>query len=205
MNRRRFIWQEAETQSGLPSSYTAVDYLQSSGAQWIDTGYRYGAGSDVEIKFSAPDTDNGTELGAQDSSDVKHKFAIVLTGGTLLWFARGGDAQSVSVKNMQKPLALRNVGNLFKVTDSAGNEKTISVEDTGFVGPELTMYLFARHTPTGATGMSKSQIYYCRFYESGELVCDMRPCLNADGVPCMYDLIRRRTLYNQGTGSFTWG
>ena len=205
MNRRRFIWQEAQAQSGLPVGYTAVDYLQASGGQWIDTGYRYGANSDVEIKFSAPDTDNGTELGAQDSSDAKHKFAIVLTGGTLLWFARGGDAQSVSVKNMQKPLALRNVGNLFKVTDSAGNEKTISVEDTGFVGSQLSLYLFARHTPTGATDMSKSQIYYCRFYENGELVCDMRPCLNADGVPCMYDLIRRRTLYNQGTGSFTWG
>ena len=32
MNRRRFIWQEAETQSGLPEGYTAVDYLQASGA-----------------------------------------------------------------------------------------------------------------------------------------------------------------------------
>ena len=205
MNRRRFIWQEAETQSGLPSSYTAVDYLQSSGTQWIDTGYKYGASSDVEIKFSAPDTDNGTDLGAQDSNDNKYKFAIVLAGGNLLWFARGGDSRNFHVSDMQKPLILRNVGNLFKVTDSAGKEQTLTVTDNGFVGSQLSIYLFARHTPTGAIQMSKSQIYYCRFYENDELVCDMRPCLDADGVPCMYDLIRRRTLYNQGTGSFTWG
>ena len=38
MNRRRFIWQEAETQSGLPEGYTAVDYLQSSGTQWMQRG-----------------------------------------------------------------------------------------------------------------------------------------------------------------------
>lgn len=106
---------------------------------------------------------------------------------------------------MQKPLILRNVGNLFKVTDDTGKERTKTVEGAGYVGPERTIYLFARHTTTGATNMSKSQIYYCRFYENGELVCDMRPCLDADGVPCMYDLIRRRTLYNQGTGSFAWG
>lgn len=204
MNRRRFIWQEAETQSGLPSSYTAVDYLQASGKQWIDTGYSYGANSDVEIKFDAPAEDNGTDLGAQDSNDAKYKFAIVLAG-ILLWLGRGSDGNNIHVDGMKKPITLRNIGKLFKVTDDAGKERTTTIEDAGYVGPERTIYLFARHTPTGATNMSKSQIYYCRFYENGELVCDMRPCLDADGVPCMYDLIRRRTLYNQGTGSFTWG
>ena len=204
MNRRRFIWQEAQAAIPLPEGYTAVDYLQASGGQWIDTGYRYGANSDVEIKFDAPAGDNGTDLGAQDSNDAKYKFVIVLAG-ILLWLGRGSDGNNIHVDGMQKPITLRNIGKLFKVTDDAGKERTTTIEDAGYVGPERTIYLFARHTPTGATNMSKSQIYYCRFYENGELVCDMRPCLDADGVPCMYDLIRRRTLYNQGTGSFTWG
>ena len=109
MNRRRFIWQEAETQSGLPSSYTAVDYLQASGKQWIDTGYSYGANSDVEIKFDAPAEDNGTDLGAQDSNDAKYKFAIVLAG-ILLWLGRGSDGNNIHVDGMQKPITLRNIG-----------------------------------------------------------------------------------------------
>ena len=45
----------------------------------------------------------------------------------------------------------------------------------------------------------------CKHYSGDELIQDFVPCLNADGVPCMYDLIRRRTFYNKGTGSFTWG
>lgn len=31
------------------------------------------------------------------------------------------------------------------------------------------------------------------------------PCLDADGVPCLYDLISKTAFYNQGTGSFIWG
>lgn len=31
------------------------------------------------------------------------------------------------------------------------------------------------------------------------------PCLDANGVPCLYDLIGKTALYNQGAGSFTWG
>lgn len=201
MNRRRFIWQEAETQSGLPSSYTAVDYLQSSGTQWIDTGYRYGASSDIEVKFGA--SAGGTLLGAMDLNDAKYGFVIVLSG-IYLWLGRGS-ATNIHVDGMQKPITLRNIGKLFKVTDDTGKERTKTIEDAGYVGPEQTIYLFARHTPTGATQISKSQIHCCRFYENGELICDMRPCLDADGVPCMYDLVRRRTLYNQGTGSFAWG
>lgn len=85
MNRRRFIWQEAQAQSGLPSSYTAVDYLQSSGAQWIDTGYKYGIGSDIEVKLGT--SANGALLGAQDSDDNKYKFAVVISGDTF-WVAR---------------------------------------------------------------------------------------------------------------------
>lgn len=203
MDRRRMLMLQQEKLM-LPEGYTAVDYLQASGAQWIDTGYKYGASSDVEIKFSAPDTDDGTDLGAQDSSDAKYKFVIVLAG-ILLWLARGSSGTNINVNGMKKPITLRNIGNFFKVIDDAGEERTKTIEDAGYVGPELTIYLFARHTPTGATDMSKSQIYYCRFYENGELICDMRPCLDSNGTPCMYDLIRRRTLYNQGTGSFAWG
>lgn len=201
MNRRRFIWQKAQAQSGLPEGYTAVDYLQSSGTQWIDTGYKYGIDSDIEVKFGT--SAGGALAGAQDSDDNKYKFVIVPIGSSL-WVGRGTSA-ALDMSDMIKPLTLKNASSLFKLTDSRGKEKEVVSNNPDYVGSQLTIYLFARHTPTGTTNMSKSQIYYCRFYENGELVCDMRPCLDTDGVPCMYDLVRKQTVYNQGTGSFTWG
>ena len=200
MNRRRLMAFE-KSGGGLPEGYTAVDYLQSSGTQWINTGYKYGIESDIEVKFGT--YANGTLLGAQDSDNNNYKFVIVLIGDNL-WAGRGTSVQ-LYMGGMIKPLTLKNTSSLFKLTDSIGEEKRAVSNNPDYVGSQLTIYLFARHTPTGTTNMIKSQIYYCRFYENGELVCDMRPCLDADGVPCMYDLIRQQTLYNKGTGSFTWG
>ena len=200
MNRRRLMALK-KSGGGLPSGYTAVDYLQSSGAQWIDTGYKYGIDSDIEVKFGT--YANGTLLGAQDSDDNNYKFVIVIIGDNL-WTGRGNSVV-LNMYNMIKPLILKNMSSLFKLIDSTGKEKSEASNNPNYVGSQLSIYLFARHTPTGTTNMIKSQIYYCRFYENGELVCDMRPCLDADGVPCMYDLIRQQTLYNKGTGSFTWG
>ena len=190
-----------KSSGGLPEGYTAVDYLQSSGTQWIDSGYKYGIDSDIEVKFG---TDaNGTLLGAQDSDDNNYKFVISLLGDSL-WAGRGNSVK-LYMSDMIKPLILKNTSSLFKLIDSTGKERSEASNNPNYVGSQLSIYLFARHTPTGTTSMIKSQIYYCRFYENGELVCDMRPCLDAGGVPCMYDLIRQQTLYNQGTGSFTWG
>ena len=200
MNRRRLMMLK-KSGGGLPEGYTAVDYLQSSGTQWIDTGYKYGIDSDTEVKFGT--YANGTLLGAQDSDDNNYKLVIVSIGDNL-WTGRGNSV-TLYMGDMIKPLILKNISSLFKLIDSTGKEKSEASNNPNYVGSQLSIYLFARHTPTGTTNMIKSQIYYCRFYENGELVCDMRPCLDADGVPCMYDLIRQQTLYNKGTGSSAWG
>ena len=47
MNRRRLMWQKA--QSGLPEGYTALEYIQSSGTQYIDTGRKLTQDSDITI------------------------------------------------------------------------------------------------------------------------------------------------------------
>ena len=51
MSRRRFIWQKAQAQSGLPEGYAAVEYIQSSGTQYIDTGRKLTQDSDITIDF----------------------------------------------------------------------------------------------------------------------------------------------------------
>ena len=78
MNRRRFIWQEAETQSGLPSSYTAVDYLQSSSTQWINTEITPSQNTKVIIKFMIYDWGYASLIGARTTSDSNDQFTTYL-------------------------------------------------------------------------------------------------------------------------------
>ena len=201
MTRRRQMMLK-KSSVGLPDGFTAVNYLQSTGTQYIDTGYKYGIGSEIEVKVGTHA--NGALFGAQDSNDKKYKFAVVIIGDNF-WVARNSSGTSINVYGMQNPITLRNTGELFKATDNVGIERSLTLNDAGYVGPELTIHLFALHVPEGTTDKSKSQIYYCRFYENGRLVCDMRPCLDTDGVPCMFDLVSQKPFYNVGTGSFTWG
>lgn len=78
MNRRRFIWQKAETQSGLPEGYTAVDYLQASGAQWINTETTPSQDTKVIIKFMANDWGYASLIGGRATSDSNDQFTTYL-------------------------------------------------------------------------------------------------------------------------------
>ena len=50
------------------------------------------------------------------------------------------------------------------------------------------------------------RIYAFSFYDNNDLVlCNLIPCLDTNGTPCMYDTVSGKTFYNQGTGEFIAG
>ncbi len=67
----------------------------------------------------------------------------------------------------------------------------------------VPMLLFKAQN-VGGTGLN-GKVYSCKIYHQDSLVRDFQPCLDAEGVPCMFDFVSRKPFYNVGTGSFTWG
>ena len=47
------------------------------------------------------------------------------------------------------------------------------------------------------------EIYECSAYKNGVLCSKLIPCLDRNNRPCMYDTIRKITLYNLGTNEFS--
>lgn len=82
--------------------------------------------------------------------------------------------------------------------------KKADPSQTTFPADTLNLYLFARNA-TFFDGYAYMKLYSCAIYDGGRKIRDFKPCLDADGVPCLYDLISKTAFYNQGTGSFTWG
>ena len=78
--------------------------------------------------------------------------------------------------------------------------KTFSVSD---FTSTVTMALFRAKGVSGA--YFQGRIYSCKHYSGDELIQDFVPCLDTGGVPCMFDLVSRKSFYNKGNGSFTWG
>lgn len=210
MNRRRLIWQKAQEQSGLPSGYTAVDYLQSTGTQWIEMGVapNQNTRAVLKIKINNFNGDQGvTLIGSRTNANSNDQFTTYLdnSGGRRFLFRMDGQTQPISWTGLTKD-------KIYIVTLS-GTEMKAELEDgttvfsKTFSVPDFTSTVtMALFRAKGVYNIYfRGRIYSCKHYSGDELIQDFVPCLDTEGAPCMFDFVSRKSFYNKGNGSFTWG
>lgn len=206
---RRIVLEDSE-QSGLPSSYTAVDYLQSTGTQWIEMGVAPNQNTKVvlKIKINKFNGVNGFSLiGSRKDTNPNDQFTTYLDeyGGSRFLFRMDGQTQAISWTGLttDKIYIVTLSGTEMKAELEDGTtvfSKTFSVHD---FASTVTMALFRAKGVNGT--YFPGRIYSCKHYSGDELIQDFVPCLDTEGVPCMFDFVSRNSFYNVGTGSFTWG
>jgi hypothetical protein len=206
---RRIVLEDSE-QSGLPSSYTAVDYLQSTGTQWIEMGVAPNQNTKVvlKIKINKFNGINGFSLiGSRKDVNSNDQFTTYLDeyGGSRFLFRMDGQTQAISWTGLttDKIYIVTLSGTEMKAELEDGTtvfSKTFSVTD---FTSTVTMALFRAKGVNGT--YFPGRIYSCKHYSGDELIQDFVPCLDTEGVPCMFDFVSRNSFYNVGTGSFTWG
>lgn len=208
MNRRRLMAFE-KSGGGLPSGYTAVDYLQSSGTQWIEMGVAPNQNTKAVLKIKIDElTSQGASLiGSRTDVNSDDQFTTYLDdyGGTRFLFRMDGQPEAIPWKGLttDKIYIVTLSGTEMKAELEDGTavfSKTFSVSD---FTSTVTMALFRAKGVSGA--YFRGRIYSCKHYSGDELIQDFVPCLDTEGVPCMFDLVSRKSFYNKGTGSFTWG
>ena len=200
MNRRRLIWQKAQAQSGLPDGYTALEYIQSSGTQYIDTGRKLTQDSDITIDFRIVGElyKNAGIFGSRESASKNNLTMFQQTGP---------NAFNVDFSEYQK----------HRFTAASSLERTkIRMNKAGVWVNDILQKSWSDvadfETPTnglifdvGNNNWSGNKAVMRLYsYTDGDAQ-RLVPCLDANGVPCLYDLIGKTALYNQGTGAFTWG
>ena len=207
MNRRRLMWQKA--QSGLPEGYTAVDYLQSTGEQWIEMGVAPNQNTKAVLKIIINNFngDRGASLiGSRTDGNLNDQFFTYLDnrGGTRFLFRMDGQTQAISWTGLTT--------NKIYIVTLSGTEMKAELEDGTAVFSKTFSVSDFESTVTMALFKSKpfrsgffGRIYSCKHYNGNELIQDFVPCLGTEGVPCMFDLVSQKPFYNAGTGSFTWG
>ena len=194
---------------GLPSGYTAVNYLQSTGTQWIEMGVAPNQNTKavLKIKINNFNSDLGASLiGSRTNANSNDQFFTYLdnSGGGRFLFRVDGQTQAISWTGLttDKIYIVTLSGTEMKAELEDGTavfSKTFSVSD---FESTVTMALFkSKPLDNGFRG----RIYSCKHYSGDELIQDFQPCLDTNGVPCMFDLVSRKPFYNVGTGSFTWG
>lgn len=203
MDRRRMLQQEQE---GLPEGYTKLNYLQSTGTQYINTGYIYGPNSDFSTKMYFNNA-RGQLCGAVDDNS---RIALATDIQRSLYFARfSGNfgAPSCTPANYLYKLSTHGATLEAEYTkDGSTYVYTLDNQARDFDGTTIPFYLFGRNDNGSATLPSGTlNIKFFSFFENGSTVMNLVPCLDSNGTPCMFDVVGRTTLYNAGTGDFLWG
>ena len=191
------MWQKA--QSGLPEGYTALEYIQSSGTQYIDTGRKLTQDSDITIDFMIVGEKYRSAgiFGSRESAS-KNNLTLFLDNDArfIVDFSEYQKHRYQTASSLERTKIRMNKAGVWvndvlqKSWSDVANFETptngliFDVGNNNWTGKKATMRLYS--------------------YTDGDAQ-QLIPCLDANGVPCLYDLIGKTTLYNQGAGSFTWG
>ena len=178
---------------GPNKPYTRIQYLESTGTQYIDTGILPNSTttSDISVMFNTIIADSSIPLGSRStgsSSDSPDQFYISASTGSGI-ICRSGTNITTLIQNPSVNTRYNlSVSNSYATADGTYTLTLFGFNNKGTIGNKLAQ-----------------KIYSCKIYNNGTLVRDYVPVLDYDGVPCMLDQVEGRLYYNQGTGEFVAG
>lgn len=184
--------------NALPSGYTLLEYIQSSGTQYIDTGFKPNNNTRVAMDalFATAPSTTSALFGARVSATDRNYALIWSSSGAFRSDYNNVYTQTWSV-----------AANTRRVYDKDGETTTIDGTAQAYTNATFqtpySLYLCASNNAGTASWLSPLRIYSCQLYDNGTLVRDFVPCKNSNGVFGMYDMVNAQFYANAGSGSFT--
>ena len=181
-------------QDVIPSAYLPLKYLESTGTQFILTGFTPTVNTDFELELSSTKSSTNWAMGCPTWVGVHYKGVdeqIGVTNSSTSDFQQyvnyARDNTRITMK-LQGNTVYANGVSLGTITRRAGT---------------LDFALFGyRDANRGATLLFTGSIYKCIIWDNGVPVRDLYPALRkSDNKPGMYDRITKQFFVNQGSGS----
>lgn len=183
----------------LPNGYTELEYIQSTGTQYIDTGFKANNNTHVlmDSEFLETPSSNTALFGARTSANNKNYAMLFIpsyfrsdynTSYTQTW--------SISAK-------IRRIYDKNKQTTRIDGDNQ-SYSNVKFQ-TDYNLTLFAINAAGTVLWFASMRLFSCKIYDNGTLIRDFIPCKNAAGVIGLYDLVNSKFYANAGKGVFTAG
>ena len=186
----------AENTVDPSESHTKLESLSVDGNCYFDTEILPDQNTNTEAKLYVK---SGTTYicGAMDD---KYKYGYTTTDN---FYAVRGSVSSAA-KNavfwedawtIKQNGATATFGNNSVTLDNAGN---FTLTSPYYIG------CMSKNGEAAGAGL-KGKIYYAKIYSGSNLVADMIPVKKSDGTLCLYDKVRKKYIYNAGTGTLKEG
>ena len=180
-----------------PVSINYLNYIQSTGTQYIDTGITGNSNIKVQIKFEMTEVTGYSIIGYYVSGTESLRLFNYFSQCYLDF----GNESSNRIFGGSLP-----INQLFEIEFGNFYVKNLQTESNIISGN--TVASFSQNQSICICGnlqFSKGKFYYVKIYNDDVLVRDYAPCLDENGVVCLYDKVNKEYAYNSGTGEFIGG
>ena len=193
---------------GVATKYTKLEYIESTGTQYINTGFIPNQDTRIEILTGITSVANasngdgyisyGAGINYNDSAyecySVNNTFNINYSNQT----AKIGTITSghkVRVSHNKEKLS---------VTDETSGETWTHTFNYGNYSVLNAMTICAINRSSGVL-CGKMKLYSCKIYDNGTLIRDYIPALRSDGIAGLYDSVNDTFTASSGSGNFLYG
>lgn len=182
----------------LPSGYKRLEYIQSSGKQYINTGFKPNNNTRVVMDAElASGTGNYALFGARLSFDADN-YALAWIGS---YFR--SDYNTVYTQKWKVSQTTRRIYDKNKETSTIDGVSQSYINKTFQVPVNLA--LLANNQNGNITWFASAKLYSCQIYNNGTLIHDYIPCQTTAGEIGLWDDVNSVFYGNAGTGTFTAG
>ncbi len=197
----------------LPDGYTELQYIESTGTQYIDTGITPTANTSFDMKANIVSTLGNTFIGLLYSGNLYNSsdtFGISFSNSKKAIAGYKGTEYNIYVGE-NNVLTEQDFIVSFTPTDISVTRLSAEYSDTKSAQTTVTnvtrsLYLFSGNSDTvDLQKIGDVKVYYLKIYDGSTLVRDFVPAKNASGVVGMYDTVNNRFYENAGSGSFIAG
>jgi hypothetical protein len=175
----------------IDTTVNTVDWIESTGTQYIDTGIIPNANTRAvcDFQLSSVDSTNRAIFGVVGQfSFRKYSDTVFRTNG----------ANNV---NMSTSISMTARHTVDKTATLTTVDETYSASTTAATCT-YPLFVFAYNNGTKAANYSFIKLYSMKIYDGDTLVKDYIPCLSPTGVACLYDKVAKKYKYNAGTDIF---
>ena len=199
------VWTPEET-TQTETPWYLVEYLESTGAQWINTGVLATSNTQTRLgyQFSTEAQPSLAIVSGVAGSSTAYRYYPVSVDGTSALKERY--VYSTEMFNATYPTLQRHE----VIFNDAKKKVYVDANYMGTLSKTLSqtsmpMHVFARAYNGNADYKPKVRIWYYDIDEKDIPVRAFIPAVNTNGVPCFHDRVSGTNFYNKGTGTFKVG
>lgn len=176
--------------------YQEIEYIQSTGVQYIDLDYKASSATCVEVDILWPYQPNREIIGARNNTSKMFEFLYSDNG---LYFQYGSSSPFYSNFTSSQRNVFSNQQNIFYINGTQVMSATASTFST-----TVNLTLFALNNNGTIQREASAKLYSLKIMEGSSVKRDMVPVRDGQ-IGYLYDKVSRSLFGNSGSGSFTLG